>query len=211
MVSAEQLWQYQLHRNEGLHQFQLHWPSSVFLLCCGVWVPCPWVLFVHFGTWASSALIFHILGSGHPLLDMMICQVGWTLCSIHMSVHCLLEVFFLGSVCFASIWHWLFSVHSIPWPQGCLRWQCVCGTLQASWMLLLSDLGLAASWQVPCHLGLLRICTGHSIPFCLLSGNCIDQQELGDGQQVHLVTLQVRCKHLPVGRFCSIVILCGSL
>ena len=34
-----------------------------------------------------------------------------------------------------------------------------------------------------------------------------DQQELGDGQQVHLVTLQVRCKHLPVGRFYNVVIL----
>ena len=76
-------------------------------------------------------------------------------------------------------------------------------------MLLPSDQGLAASWWVPCHLGLLQIYTGHSIPFCLLSGSCIDQQELGDSQQVYLVTLQVRCKHLPVGRFCSIVILHG--
>ena len=117
--------------------------------------------------------------------------------------------FSLGEVCFASVWHLLFSAPSIPWPRGCLRWQCACGTLQASWMLLLSDLGLAASWLVPCHLGLLRICTGCSVPFCLLSGNCINQQELGDGQQVHLVTLQIRCEHLPVGRFCSIVILHG--
>ena len=35
--------------------------------------------------------------------------------------------------------------------------------------------------------------------------------ELGDGQQVHLVTLQVRCEHLPVGRFCSVAILHGPL
>ena len=201
----------QIHHSGGLHRSQLHWPSSVFLLCLGVWVPCPWVLSVCFSTWASNVLTFCILDSGHPLLGMMICQVGETSCSVHMSVHCLLEVFFLGEVCFASVWHWLFSVPSIPWPQGCLRWQCVCGTLQASLLLLPSGLGLAASWLVPCHLGLLRICTGHSVPFHLLSGNCIDQQELGDGQQVHLVTLQVRCEHLPVGRFCSVVKLHGPL
>ena len=58
IVSAEQLRQHQLHRNGGLHQFQLHWPSSVFLLCLGVWVPCPWVLSVRIGTWASNVLNF---------------------------------------------------------------------------------------------------------------------------------------------------------
>ena len=44
-----------------------------------------------------------------------------------------------------------------------------------------------------------------------LSGNCIDQQEFGDGQQVHLVNLQVGCEHLPVGRFYSVAILHGPL
>ena len=42
-------------------------------------------------------------------------------------------------------------------------------------------------------------------------GNCIDQQELGDGQRVHLVTLQVGFEHLPVGRFYSVAILHGPL
>ena len=36
VMSAEQLRQHQPHHNGGLHQFQLHWPSSVFLHCCGV-------------------------------------------------------------------------------------------------------------------------------------------------------------------------------
>ena len=59
--------------------------SSIFLLRLGVWVPCPWVLSVCFSIWASNVLTFRILGSGHPLLGMMIYQVGETLCSVRMS------------------------------------------------------------------------------------------------------------------------------
>ena len=199
VMSAEQLWQHQPHHNGGLHQFQLHWPSSVFLLCCGI--------YVHFGIWASSVLSCHIHSICHPMLGMKISQVGGTLCSVHMSAHCLLEVSCLDEVCFASLWHLLSSVPSIPWPQGCLRWQCVFDTLQASWVWMPSGQVWAASWWVPYHWGFWWVCTGHSVPFPLLLGSYISQQEYGDGQQVHLVTLWVRCKHLPVDRSCSIVTL----
>ena len=113
VVSAEQLQQHQLHHKVG-HQFQLHWPSYVFLLCCGVCVPCPRVLFIHFSPWASNFLIFHILSSGHPLLGMMICQVGETVQHPHECT--LLEVSSLGMAWFASVWHWLSFVPSIPMP-----------------------------------------------------------------------------------------------
>ena len=47
--------------------------------------------------------------------------------------------------------------------------------------------------------------------FSLLLESYINQQELRDSQLVHLVTLQVRCEHLPVDMSCSIVILHGPL
>ena len=56
-------------------------------------------------TWASSVLSSHIHGICHPVLGMMISQVGGTLCSVHMSAHCPVEVSCLDEVCFASLWH----------------------------------------------------------------------------------------------------------
>ena len=65
--------------------------SSVVLRCL-----VPRSSYVHFSIWASSVLSFHIHGICHPMLGMKIGQVGGTLCSVHMSAHCLLEVSCLG-------------------------------------------------------------------------------------------------------------------
>ena len=141
----------------------------------------------------------------------MICQVGETLCSIHMSVHCLLEVFSLGEGLFCLCMALTVFCSFNPMASR-LSEMAMCVQHTSSILDVVAVRSRASSFLMSSlSLRALTNLYWTFVPFHLLSGSCINQQELRDGQQVHLVTLQVRCEHLPVGRFCSVAILHGPL
>ena len=69
---------------------------------------------------------------------VILCWAWWSarwvgLCAVSTWVHSVCWRFLaLMRFVLLPLWHWLSSVPSISWPQGCLRWQYVFGTLQAS-------------------------------------------------------------------------------
>ena len=168
-------------------------------------------LSVRFGTWASNVLTFHILGSGHPLLGMMICQVGETLCNVHMSVHCLLEVFFP--------WRGLFCLRmaltvfcSFNPMTSRLSEMAMCVQHTSSILAVVAVRSRASSFLTSSLS--LRALTNLYWTFRSFSSSVGKLHRSARAQRWSTSSSgdsPVGCEHLPVGRFYSVAILRGPL